>query len=517
MDKSSRTAKSLKNSIVAMAFYVINLALQFFSRKIFLEYLGTEILGLNTTAMNLLQFLNLAELGISAAVGFSLYKPLLDNDNESINEIITLQKHLYRRIAFVIMGGAALLMCFFPLIFKKMVLPLWYAYASFGVLLFSALLTYFVNFKQIVLSASQQDYKILYSYKTVSLVKVVCQMSAVYFLNNPYIWWLILEAFFAIIASWSLHRMTMRTFPILRTVSIPFKELRIKYANLVTKIKQLFFHKIGGFALTQSSPIIIYAYTTLTEVALYGNYIIIMSGLQLLFTSIFNSINAAVGNLVADSNQEKQLKVFFELFSLRFLIIVVICTTTYLLTADFITLWIGKQYILKSSTLLLLLCILYINLFRNTVDSFINAFGLYQDTWAPIAEMISNISFSIIFGAIWGLNGVLIGVLCSLILIIVMWKPYFLFRQKFPGYFKTYIWIYFKHIAAGAVALSLGLFFWKYIRLNSDLNFITLAINIVTCSLLFITLLTLSLLGFRTDINSFLKRIVKLTSKDASK
>ena len=49
MNAESRTAKSLKNSIVALAFYFVHLILQFFSRKIFLECLGTEILGLNTT------------------------------------------------------------------------------------------------------------------------------------------------------------------------------------------------------------------------------------------------------------------------------------------------------------------------------------------------------------------------------------------------------------------------------------------------------------------------------------
>ena len=90
-----------------MSFYIVNLALQFFSRKVFLDYLGTEILGLNTTAMNLLQFLNLAELGVNAAVGFTLYKPLHDNDIQSVNEIVTLQGRLYRRIAMIIIGGAA--------------------------------------------------------------------------------------------------------------------------------------------------------------------------------------------------------------------------------------------------------------------------------------------------------------------------------------------------------------------------------------------------------------------------
>lgn len=160
MTTTSRTAKSIKNSIVAMGFYFVNLILQFFSRKIFLEYLGTEILGLNTTAANLLQFINLAELGVGAAIACTLYKPLFDGDKEAISEIITLQGKLYRKIAYFMIGGATTLSCFFPWIFEKMELPLWYAYASFGVLLFSSLLSYFCNYKQVLLSADQKDYKI---------------------------------------------------------------------------------------------------------------------------------------------------------------------------------------------------------------------------------------------------------------------------------------------------------------------------------------------------------------------
>ena len=151
MDKTSRTAKSIKNSVVAIGFYFINLVLQFFSRKIFLEYLGTEILGLNSTAQNLLQFLNLAELGISTAVSFTLFKPLSEKDTKTINEIINLHGLLYKRIGFLVLGGAAILMLFFQLIFSKITLPLWYAYASFGVLLLSSLLSYFVNYRQIIL------------------------------------------------------------------------------------------------------------------------------------------------------------------------------------------------------------------------------------------------------------------------------------------------------------------------------------------------------------------------------
>ena len=57
MASESRTAKSIQNVKVALLFYILNLVLQFFSRKIFLDYLGSEVLGLNTTAQKLIKFL----------------------------------------------------------------------------------------------------------------------------------------------------------------------------------------------------------------------------------------------------------------------------------------------------------------------------------------------------------------------------------------------------------------------------------------------------------------------------
>ena len=55
MVTDSRTSKSIKNSSVALAFYFINLVLQFFSRKVFLDYLGAEILGVNNRDLRTFQ------------------------------------------------------------------------------------------------------------------------------------------------------------------------------------------------------------------------------------------------------------------------------------------------------------------------------------------------------------------------------------------------------------------------------------------------------------------------------
>ena len=134
---ASRVGNSIRNGLAGMVYYCLNLCLNFISRKVFLDHLGAEVLGLNSTAINLLQFLNLAELGIGFAVAFSLYEPIAKDDKIAINEIIALQGGLYKRIALFIIAGAIVLSLFFPLIFEKTPLPLWYAYASFGVLLLS--------------------------------------------------------------------------------------------------------------------------------------------------------------------------------------------------------------------------------------------------------------------------------------------------------------------------------------------------------------------------------------------
>lgn len=438
-----------------MIIFGINLVLQFLSRKVFLDHLGTEVLGLNTTATNLLQFLNLAELGIGTAVGFSLYKPFYDNDTQAISEIVSLQGKLYRRIAYIVIAAAAVLMCFFPLIFANMSLPLWYAYASFGVLLFSALLSYFVNYKQVLLSANQQEYKIQYSYKAAILAKTVAQIVAVKYFDHGYEWWLILEVVFAIIASYVLHITVKRTYPNLENSPLPLKTLNEKYPIIKTKIGQVFFHKIGAFALTQTSPIIIYTFTSLTMVALYGNYMLIVLGLVTFASALSNGLIASIGNMAVEGDIDKSLRIFDELFSVRFFVTAVMCFGFYTLAQPFISLWLGEEYLLPASTVVLITAILYVSISRYAVESYLVAYGFYADIWSPIIEAILNIGFSVLLGHFFGLNGVLSGVLISLVIIILGWKPVFLFTINLKQGLVHYYLIYIKHLIL-SIAIAYG-------------------------------------------------------------
>lgn len=506
--EKSRTSKSIKNSIVALTFYFIGLVLQFFSRKVFLDYLGPEILGLNTTATNLLQFLNIAELGISSAISFTLYKPIYEKDTTKINEIVSLQGWIYRKIALIIITGAIVLMCFFPWIFAKTTLPIWYAYASFGVLLFSSLLSYFVNYKQIVLSADQKDYKIQYSYQSVMNLKRVAQIFALSYFEYPYLCWLIIESSFAIIGAISLDIVTKRSYPFLRPNLSRGKFLQQKYPEVGNKIKQVFFHKIGHFALTQTSPIIIYAFSSLTLVALYGNYMLIITGVTMLMNAMFNSMNAGIGNLVAEGNQERSFTVFKEVFSIRFIFVCTICYGVYMLTPDFISLWIGEKYILDNITLILMVLALYINISRSTVDAFIAAYGLFGDIWAPVVEASINIGLSIMLGYFFGLNGILTGVLISSLIVIFFWKPYWLFSRGFGLSIMKYITFYTNHLILGISIWFVCTYIQKQINSDSAENFIKFILAALSDCILYFTLISSTIIVFNANIRNRIRAIV---------
>ena len=505
-DRSSRTYKSIKNSLVALIIFLINLLIQFFSRKIFIDKLGTEVVGLNTTATSLLQFLNLAELGVGGAVISTLYKPLSNKNYEEINEIISLQGWLYRKIASVVVGGSLILMLFFPFIFDKMELPLWYAYATYSVLLFSSLLSYFFNYKQIVLSADQQEYKIQYSYRIVLLLKLIVQIFAVSSLEKGYIWWLALEVVFAVMASVVLNITIQRTYPKLKTTISKGKTLSKKHPTVTTRIKQFFFHKIAGFALTQTSPIIIYAYTTLTMVAVYGNYMIIINGALSLLNAIFNGMASSVGNLVAEGDRKRILKVFNELIVSRFFLVGTCTFLIYELADELITYWLGADMLLEHTTVFLIVTLFFLNTIRSVVDSFINAFGIFRDIWAPLVEALLNISLSILLGYHFGINGILTGVIISLLLIVYIWKPYFLFHYALQIPLIEYVKIFVRVMLIMIAVMFVVHNIINHIPINPMSGIFSFLIYATIVSVSFVSTFYISLYLMEGNMRTFINR-----------
>ena len=406
----------------------------------------------------------MAELGISAAISYTLYTPLFQKDYETINEIVAVQGWLYRRIAYIVLAGGAVLMCFFPWIFAKMELPLWYAYGSFGVLLLAAMLGYIINYQQIVLSADQQEYKINYNVQGFRALKLLMQIVGIGYFHQGYIYWLVIELLMSVVTCLSLKKTIHRSFPWLHPDLSKGKMLSRKHSVIIKKTKQLFFHKFAAYVLGQTSPLIIYAFLSLTVVAIYGNYMLLVVSVSMIVTSIFNGMNASIGNLIAEGNKDKILSFFREYTVSRYWLASVICFCLFHLSHSFISFWGGKVYLLVSTSFGLLVIYAFIAMSR-TYDSFIVAYGLFQDVYAPVVEAILNLGLSVVLGYYYGLAGIIGGVIISLLFIAYGWKPYFLYSRGFKLPFKGYVLyiskILFMIIGSYSISQCFFMYVWQ--------------------------------------------------------
>lgn len=426
----SRVHKSILNAKVNLIFYFITLFLSFFSRKIFLDCLGDDFVGLTGTLSNLLDFLNLAELGIGAAIGTVLYKPLFDGERGKINEIISVFGYFYRKVGMLILGGGIVLSFFLPLIFAKTGFGLPLIYFAFYAFLISALIGYFANYKQTLLGADQRNYVIIACFQATNLIKTLVQIFFAYYTRNYY-YWVLIELCFGVVYSIVLNRKIRRVYPWLESDVREGKRLRKNYPLIMTYAKQLFVHKIGSLVQFQIKPLLIYSFVSLQVVAFYGNYALIVDKVLLLIRNILGSTGAGVGNLVAEGDKGKIGKVYWELTALNYFIAGLLVFSVYHLIEPFIVLWVGREYVLSRSVLVILLCNMFIMQTRGTNDQFLYAYGLFHDVWAPAAETIVSITVSLIGGYYRGLEGVLLGSVVSMFFIVVLWKPYFLYRKGF--------------------------------------------------------------------------------------
>lgn len=496
------------NAQVNLIFYFLALAFSFFSRKIFLDNLGDEFVGLTSTLYNLLSFLNLAELGIGSAIGYVLYKPLFDDNRLKISEIITVFGYLYRYIGGLILVAGIVLSLFLPLIFSKAEVYLSLVYFAYYSFLTSSLIGYFFNYKQTLLGADQKNYVVTAYFQTSNLVKASIQIASAYYTKNCYLWVLI-ELLFGIVYSLILNKKINTVYPWLKTEMKEGKALLKKYPDVIKYTKQLFVHKIASFAQFQTTPFILYMFTTLKVVAYYTNYTLIVNQLINFANKILGSTEAGIGNLVAEHNESKIYAIYQELTSLRYWIAGIEIYAIYHLIEPFIALWLGSEYVMDSIVLVLILINMFVMQTRGTNDQFLNAYGLFRDIWAPIAETVISLSCAVALGYYWNLSGVLAGMLVGMITIVVFWKPYFLFRCGFKKSVFNYWKIIVLHLAILSLAFVLSAALAKRLIVFGYDSYLHWCINAFVHVVSFICISFILLGVFAPGMRMLIKRFVK--------
>ena len=300
-DKSGRTGKSARNFFFTIAQNAVAILVGLVAQKIFLRILGLEYAGLNGLFSNVITMLGIADLGIGEAVIFHLYRPLAEEDEESVLSLMQFYRRAFRVIACVIAligislipalgiftGGA-------PAEVNLTVIYL--------IFLADVVFSYFLSFKRSILYADQKNYLISTVHMAYLIGMNVMQLLMLALTRNYYAY-LLSKLLCRILENLVIAAIADHLYPYLRRKdALPLKNEVLQ--DIRRKVGALVFHKIGTFAVNGTDNLLISAFFTLGAAGLYSSYNLVIDSAGKVFRLAISALTPSVGSLLVAGDRE---------------------------------------------------------------------------------------------------------------------------------------------------------------------------------------------------------------------
>lgn len=451
----SRIENTGKNFVYSLLATVISSITSFISRTVFIYAIGVDYLGASSLFTNILAMLSLTELGISSAIGFSLYTPLAHQDIPTIKSLMGFYKRAYQIIALIITVLGIALIPFLKYIIKDpgniQHIPFIYL-----VFLYNTVISYLFTYKTTLLFADQRSYVMTNMTSVIGIITVIVQTVILLVFRNYFVY-LVVGAAINTVQWFFINRRIFALYPYLKNRDVQPLDGKVK-GSIARNVKAMIFHKFGELCINQTDNIIISSFISISAVGIYNNYYMLIGIINRFAQSIFSAASASLGNLVATETRERQHEVFMRYNFLGFWVFgwTGICLLT--LLNPFVELWLGKEFLIDRLTLVLVILNYYLVGMRVTIGNVKNAAGLYaQDQWAPIVQAIINIVVSVWGAMRMGLAGVFLGTVVSSLAVPCWYRPVVVYKHAFQMpvriYFARYA-VYFTVVVANLLLVN---------------------------------------------------------------
>lgn len=439
--------KRTKNAIRNIIFGFINKAVvllgPFLIRTVLIQQLGSEYLGLNSLFTSILQVLNLTELGFSSAVVFSMYKPIVEKDTNTICALMNFYKKVYRIIGTVILIVGIIITPFLKYLINGSYPSDINIYILYYIYLFNTVITYFLfAYKSALLTAHQRSDVMSNIHTITYLIQYVAQVIVIFLWKNYYTFVIIMpltSILNNILCAIKVNKMYPQYLP---KGKIDSKMM----SGIKKQVSGLMIQKLCSTTRNSLDSIFISAYLGLNMVAIYGNYYSIINAIIGMMSIITTAIVPGIGNSIVTESVEKNYSDMNK-FNFIYMWISGWCTICLAcLFQPFMKIWMGEQYMFSSYFIVLLLCIYFYALKMGDIRAaYSDAKGLWwENRYRAIAESLANLILNWILVQKFGVAGVIIATLISLLVINFGYGSQILFKyyfgeDKIKDYFKGHI------------------------------------------------------------------------------
>ncbi len=456
MNSSSRTEKSLLNVLTGVIGQILSFVLSFAIRTVFIHTLGEAYLGLNGLYTNILSVLNLTELGIGTAIVIELYRTVALKDEEKTKQYLQFYKKAYYCIGLCILTIGLILTPFLNYFIKdtESVALINYRLVFLLYLFNTAFSYFFFAYRNSILQANQQEYKLRIINYIFKFVEMILQIITLIIFKNIYLY-LIIPLILGCIATVVKGILIGKWYPfILEKPKGKLSKEEVK--NTKKNIFSVALYKISGTVINSTDNIIVSSFISIILTGIYSNYLILISAVNTMLEILFSAFTASLGNLNVEAagNIEKKYSIFKILSFLNFWMYG-FCSVCFLVLFDpFIRIWIGEKYIMNSLTEYIIVVNFLIVGLQETIGTHRAAYGLfykgkYRPVFSVLLNIISSIVFVKIFPAEYGIVAVLLGTIVSNIAVSWWFDSYLVFKYAFnkkPISFYVTFWKRFIYV-----------------------------------------------------------------------
>lgn len=450
-----RTKNTVRNIVAGSVNRVINIILPLFTRTAILYIMGTQYLGLSSLFTSILSFLSLTELGIGAAMVYSMYKPIAENDHATICALLNLYKKLYRVIGVIVLVLGLFLMPFLKILVPEELPPDINLYLLYFIYLINAVLSYWLfAYKNALLQAYQRNDINSKIASVITFTSYVVMLTSLFLTRNyyAYVIWL---PIFTILTNILRLVLVNRNFPGLAPEGEVPAELK---KSIFKKTSALIGTKLNTVVLNAADNLVISAFLGLTTIAVYGNYHYIMTSIIGFLGIAYSSMTAGLGNsLQTDSIDDNYRN--FEKFSFINSWLVGWCTICLVcLYQPFMRIWVGEELMFPFYVVLEMGLYFYIYQIRKIPVVYKDAAGIWwEDRFRPYVCMATNVVLNILLVQVIGISGIILSTVFSLF-VSIPWENYTVFRYVFHRSSKSYYSKMF--LSAGTMLLAGAVTLW---------------------------------------------------------
>lgn len=431
-----RTKKAILNFIIdAIPQFIISL-IGFIRIKVMLTTLGEENLAIYQLFGQLLAYVSLAELGLTAALSFTLYEPIFKNDHKKINSLLSGSRKVFNIIFIIMMVIGMILTLNISFFIKETTLNIVFIEVCFFLMMFSNIITYVVVPYTVLYDSEQNKYRYAKYTQIVLLIKAIMEIIIILIFRSL-LMMLIMNIIFAVLQNIIIIYLCKKDH---KWLSLNEKE---DY-SFVKKTYELVPHKIGMLIANNIDVVIISKFLGLAQIVAYTSYMYIVNTLSNILSKINTATISGIGNLMVENKINKGKKVytsFLEYNAFVFFLATIICIPLYCVMSQFISLVYGSEYVLSNFTVFLFVFLVFYSIIRNDLNIYANAAGLFKETLICVTiEVIMNLSLSLILVKYIGITGVLLATVLSYIISEYLIKPSiinkYVFKDKISTYYK---------------------------------------------------------------------------------